>query len=77
MERIVAPIVGVLAICFGLMLLPIANALRRRMLKRRAPPPVVEVTVTHRIPRGWRSHVIPMFFVVFGVTLVLMAVFSS
>lgn len=74
MERIAALIVGIFAICFGLMLLPIANALRRRMLARREPPPVVEVTVTQRIPRGWRSHVIPMFFIVFGAALVLLAV---
>jgi hypothetical protein len=74
-ERAVALAVGIMAIAFGLMLMPYANALRRRMLKSREPPPV-EVTVLGG-HRSGRAHVLPVLFFVAGAVLVLLGLFGD
>ena len=76
-ERIVALLIGAAAIFFGLMLLPHADALRRKMLQGREPPPVVELRLTHGISRTWRNHLVPWMFLLFGVALLLLAVFGA
>lgn len=76
-ERIAALFVGAVAICFGLMLLPYANALRRRLLASCEPPPVGEVKLTRNVPRGWRAHILPASFLTLGAALVLFALFDA
>jgi hypothetical protein len=76
-ERIVALLIGVAAISFGSMLLPYAGALRRKMLRSREPPPVVELRLTHGMSRTWRNHLVPWMFLSFGVALLLLAVFGA
>lgn len=76
MERIVALVIGVFAICFGLMLLPYADALRRRMVARRQPL-WGGFRLLDGLPRTSRNHVLPMVFVAFGVVLVGFAIFGG
>ncbi len=70
-EQIVALLIGGLAIWAGVALLPIANAIRRLRPGRPQQRPIVEVTVSHNIPRDWRAHVLPWFFIAAGAALVL------
>jgi hypothetical protein len=68
-DRIAALIIGLCAIGFGLMLLPWAGALRRRMLKKGEPEPVVRVLTDASLPIAWRHHVLPWLFILLGTAL--------